>query len=158
MCTPNQDADARKLEDMTGPNIRAPHTVKTCLREASILYRMKEGYFALHDMPNTAYGAELILELDEGRVRIYKGDPPQFEPAIKLQAIGPVYALEPAGIIAAPTGRVLVRFDKGRVEDWAAGLAQCGYRVEQTLRYAPQAAWVRPSSGSIVDSIEHRAA
>lgn len=69
------------------------------------------------------------------------------------EAVGPVYR-KPGGEIAVPTGRALVRFaDSDRAEDHREDIAAAGFDLEQPLSYAPQAAWVRASSGKITDTL-----
>lgn len=69
------------------------------------------------------------------------------------QAIGPVYR-KASGEIAVPTGRALVRFaDADRAEHHRDEIAAAGFDLEQPLSYAPQAAWVRASSGEITDTL-----
>lgn len=68
--------------------------------------------------------------------------------------LGPVYRRDPGGGLAVPTGRALVRFSEGvAADDQRDELAKAGYAVEEILRYAPHAAWVRASSGEIADAL-----
>jgi hypothetical protein len=69
-------------------------------------------------------------------------------------AIGPVYRRVPGGDVVVPTGRILIRFDEGEVaERHRDDVVGAGYEVEQDLPYAPHAAWVRPVSGGIAESL-----
>jgi hypothetical protein len=66
----------------------------------------------------------------------------------------PRYRRVPGGEVVVPTGRLLVRFeDAERAADHAVDLADVGFEVDEVLSYAPQAAWVRPASGSVVDAL-----
>jgi hypothetical protein len=68
--------------------------------------------------------------------------------------VGPVYRRTHGGGIAVPTGRVLVRFGDGdSAEDHFQDLARAGYVVEATVRYAPQAVWVRARDGGIAEAL-----
>jgi hypothetical protein len=68
-------------------------------------------------------------------------------------SLGPVYR-KPGGEIAVPTGRALVRFaDSDRAERHRDEIAAAGFDLEPPLSYAPQAAWVRASSGTITDTL-----
>jgi hypothetical protein len=68
----------------------------------------------------------------------------------------PVYRRGDGGGVVVPTGRVLVRFAAG---DSAVAqrdeLAAAGYDLEEVLGYAPQAGWVRATSGTIADTLGH---
>ncbi len=58
--------------------------------------------------------------------------------------------------IAVPTGRVMVRFAEG--EDAGAHekrIKQAGYRIEQQLSYAPNAAWLRDTDDDIAGALSH---
>lgn len=67
---------------------------------------------------------------------------------------GPLYRRAPGGEVVEPTGRVLVRFDADdRADAHTADLAASGFEVDEVLSYAPQAAWVRPGSGRVVDAL-----
>ena len=67
---------------------------------------------------------------------------------------GPLYRRAPGGEVVEPTGRVLVRFGADeRAAEHEADLAAAGFEVDEVLSYAPQAAWVRPGSGRVVDAL-----
>ena len=68
--------------------------------------------------------------------------------------ISPVYALEPDGDRAVPSGRLFVRFEAGvqaitRSDD----LARAGYEVLDIPQYASQTAWVRATDGDIAAAL-----
>jgi hypothetical protein len=66
----------------------------------------------------------------------------------------PVYVLGSGGRIARPTGLVFVRFKIGVTpDDRARDIEDAGYEIEQTLDYAPEAAWVRAKTGDIADAL-----
>ncbi|HEX2273600.1 MAG TPA: hypothetical protein VHG90_06990 [Acidimicrobiales bacterium] len=68
----------------------------------------------------------------------------------------PVYRRGEGGGVVVPTGRVLVRFADGDSADAHRDeLAAAGYDLEEVLGYAPQAGWVRATSGSIADTLGH---
>lgn len=68
--------------------------------------------------------------------------------------IGPVYRRGEGGGVAVPTGQVLVRFPEDDSADaHREELAAAGYEIAQVLGYAPQAAWVRATSGSVADAL-----
>jgi len=68
--------------------------------------------------------------------------------------LGPVYALGPSGGRAIPTGQVLVRFKAGvKPSDREGDIRGAGYEIDEVLRYAPEAAWLRSRSGDIVEAL-----
>lgn len=68
--------------------------------------------------------------------------------------VGPVYRQARSGGLAVPTGRVFVRFAE---TDAAArheqALAEAGYEVEGVPSYAPHAAWLRATGGTVGDAL-----
>ncbi len=116
----------------------------------AVCYTRKPGYYAVHyKQPNTvASGA--IFQLNDGAIAVFLGEPNQSE----SDTLSPIYTIEPNNLLAVPTGLVFIRFAEGvDVESQREVINQAGYEVEQSLDYAPQAAWLRAQSGNIVDAI-----
>lgn len=65
--------------------------------------------------------------------------------------LGPVYRRAPGGDPVLPTGRILVRFDDDA--DRTAVLASAGYRLTETLGYAPEAVWARAADGGVIGAL-----
>jgi hypothetical protein len=66
-----------------------------------------------------------------------------------------VYGTTPSGSPQVPTGLVSIRFAEDvRAQDQRDRLATAGYEIVRVPGYAPHAAWVRATSGSIRDSLE----
>jgi len=66
----------------------------------------------------------------------------------------PFYGTSPSASPQAPTGLVFIRFADGEsAEAQRPRLAAAGYEIVRVPAYAPQAAWVEASSGSIRDSL-----
>jgi hypothetical protein len=65
----------------------------------------------------------------------------------------PAYELS-GGTPATPTGRILVRFkDAAALQASRKEIEAAGYKIEELLSYAPQAAWVRAASGDTAESL-----
>lgn len=117
---------------------------------SAVSYTRHPGYYAIrYNQPGkVAPGA--ILQLNEGAIAVFSGEPNQSE----KNTLSPVYTLEPNGSLAVPTGLVFIRFAEGvDVESQHEAINQAGYEIEQSLAYAPHAAWLRPKSGNIKDAI-----
>ncbi|WP_392531591.1 hypothetical protein [Nostoc sp. C117] len=138
--------------------IRVGSDAYSGLRERSaVSYNRKPGYYAVHyNQPGTvAEGA--ILQLNEGAMSttgcayaVFSGEPNQSE----KNTLSPIYTLEPDGSLAVPTGLVFIRFAEGvDVELQREAIERAGYKIEQSISYAPHAAWLRPQSGKILDAI-----
>lgn len=117
--------------------------------QSAVLYNRQLGYYAVHyNQPGTeALGA--VLQLNDGAIAVFQGEPDQ----PKTDTLSPIYALQPDGSLAVPTGLVFIRFVEGvDVESHREAIKQAGY-VAQSLSYAPHAAWLRAQSGKILDAI-----
>ncbi|WP_373529298.1 hypothetical protein [Nostoc sp.] len=134
-----------------------PQEIRIGSDSTAVCYTRKPGYYAVHyKQPNTvASGA--ILQLNDGAMSttgyayaVFSGEPNQLE----SDTLSPIYTIEPNNLLAVPTGLVFIRFAEGvDVESQREAINQAGYEVEQSLDYAPQAAWLRAQSGNIVDAI-----
>jgi hypothetical protein len=127
-----------------------PQQIRVGSLHSAVLYTRKPGYYAVHyNQPGTvAPGA--ILQLNEGVIAVFSGVPNQSE----KNTLSPIYTLEPNSSFAIPTGLVFIRFAEGvDVESQREVINRAGYKVEQSISYAPHAAWLRPQSGKIVDAI-----
>ncbi|WP_445633193.1 DUF4384 domain-containing protein [Nostoc sp. DSM 114161] len=127
-----------------------PQQIRVGSEGSVVSYTRQPGYYAIHyNQPSTvAPGA--ILQLNEGAIAVFSGEPNQSE----KNTLSPIYTLEPNGSLAVPTGLVFIRFAEGvDVESQHQAINRAGYEVEQSLTYAPHAAWLRPKSGNIMDAI-----
>ena len=113
-------------------------------------YTLADDLIATHSAQRDA--DQTLLSHEGGSIKI--------EPAeadvhgVDAAAIGPVYRAAQGGGVAVPTGRALVRFGDGdEARRHADELSAAGFDLEQPLPYAPQAAWVRASSGLIADTL-----
>ncbi|MCS7088183.1 MAG: hypothetical protein NZL91_05780 [Thermoflexales bacterium] len=88
-----------------------------------------------------------VMKLEAERLSVYRGAPG----ASMANALA-VYVLD--GLIAVPTGRVLVRFREGiRAHTFEAALRQLGYVIDEVIVYAPNAAWVRDAHGNVARAL-----
>jgi hypothetical protein len=126
-----------------------PNRVGAGTQRSGPAFSLKRGYYALH-RPDDTQAVEMVF--DDGTIAVVKGEPSQSR---GLQSsIGPVYELGPGGSVAVPTGAVFVRFHDGidaasRKQD----IERAGYSLQESLPYAPNAAWLKANSGSIADSL-----
>jgi len=88
--------------------------------------------------------------LKQPQLEYVKRKPESLQPPQQI----PSYELAGGGGAATPTGRVLVRFaDAPTRERRTKDIEAAGYRIEEVLAYAPQAAWVRARSGDAAESL-----
>lgn len=113
---------------------------------ASDMYALRGGATGLREAPLAT------LSADGGdSIRVYRGSPGPAarSAAAPAAAVLPVYSQAVGDGLAIPTGRVFVRFaDAIKAESRAAELKKLGYRIAQTLAYAPNAAWLEAEDGA----------
>jgi hypothetical protein len=112
-------------------------------------YALNSGYYALNYDPDSQPPANAIATIDG--IAIFAGEPSDPSSATA------VYSLS-GQAMAVPTGQVFVRFTKGSAQDQQAAIAAAGYQISETLDYAPEAAWLRASSGKTADALTQLAA
>ena len=118
------------------------------------VFQRRRDLYAVRRSPAAAT-AGAVASIPDGNttITIHKGEPPPSEGA--PAEVGPVYSAGPDGPLAVPTGRVLVRLSDGiRAEDRRAVFEAAGFRIDQTLSYAPQAAWLQPSQGGVAAALQ----
>ena len=121
--------------------------------EKAQAYKLLPRFYAVHGAREDAGGPEPLQTFSEENIAVFKGEPGETS-AAGSRNLSPVYALHPGGSMAVPTGQVFIRFADGvKVEDRSEEIEKAGYEVAQKLDYAPNAAWLHASSGSIADGL-----
>lgn len=116
----------------------------------AIFYTRKPGYYAIHYNQPSTVKVGAILQLNDGAISVFSGEPNQSEQGV----LSPIYTLKSNGSLAVPTGLVFIRFAEGvDVESQREVINQAGYKIVQSLSYAPHTAWLRAQSGNIADAI-----
>lgn len=125
-----------------------PREVRGGTQKPSAVYTRLADHYAVRR------GGAAAGEGDEG-VEVIRAAADEREGAAAGEEPRPVYALQPGGAKAVPTGRVFIRFEEGvTVGERRREIEQAGYEVAQALDYAPQAAWLRARSGRIADALK----
>jgi hypothetical protein len=134
-----------------------PAELRVGAGENAQVYKRLPGHYAVHGSREAAGGPEPLQTFEDGDVALFEGEPDAASISSAAAAAGklsPVYTLHPGGSMAVPTGQVFVRFADGvKAEDRGEEIEAAGYKVAQKLAYAPNAAWLRASSGSIADAL-----
>ncbi|MEH1786569.1 hypothetical protein [Nostoc sp.] len=127
-----------------------PQQIRVGSGHTAVSYTRKSGYYAIHYNQPSTVPAGAILQLNNGEIAVFSGEPNQSEKGI----LSPIYTLEANASLVVPTGLVFIRFAEGvDVESQREVINQAGYEVAQSFSYAPHAAWLRAKSGNIVDAI-----
>ena len=112
--------------------------------ESPAEFHHRPDYFAVHQARKRPAAGSVTTMADsaETRFAVFQGEP---GPGIDA---GPVYSSGRDGPLAVPTGRVFVRLAAGVTPDERrADFAAMGFEIEKTMSYAPNAAWLRPTTG-----------
>ena len=129
--------------------------VRALLASAPATLRTSGDYALADDLVAThsaRRGDDQALSHEGGHITIAGADADVH--GVDATMIGPVYREAHGGGVVVPTGRALVRFaDDDEARRHTDELAAAGFDLEQPLSYAPQAAWVRASSGLITDTL-----
>ncbi|MGF1938655.1 MAG: hypothetical protein RM347_030570 [Nostoc sp. ChiQUE02] len=127
-----------------------PQQIRVGGERTAVSYTRKPGYYAIHYNQPSTVPPGAILQLNEGAIAVFPGEPNKSEPG----TLSPIYTVQPNGSLAIPTGLVFIRFAEGvDVESQREVISRAGYEVAQSLDYAPNAAWLRAQSGNIADAI-----
>jgi hypothetical protein len=133
---------------------RYPQQVRASKEGTSSTYLRQPGYYAVHDRPPGCPAPDAHQLLNDGAIAIYQGDPGD-RTAAGEGTLGPVYALQPGGTPAVPTGLLFVRFADGvPAEARRPAFEQAGYEIVKSPRYAPHTAWVRSRSRDMAAALE----
>ncbi len=169
MTDKREKSEAAAADPLDGYPTRLRHSTEN----PGVVYVRASGLFALRGSvsPASRSAADaplLSLQTDGGdKISIYRGAPAPgttraramdgpraiavYELGRSASAKTPARAgrgANSSGGLAVPTGRVFVRFgDAIKAESRADELQKLGYRIAQTLAYAPNAAWLESIDG-----------
>ena len=116
-------------------------------------YERQDDLFAVHHAGAEALAAAVLI-LDDGRIAVLQGSPADYPFLLDATNLTPVYRLQPQGPPAVPTGLVLLRYDESiTAVSRTSVFMTLGYRVAQTLDYAPHAIWLSNVSGNVADAL-----
>jgi hypothetical protein len=142
------------MSTQSDPFAHYPQQVRAGKEGAAATYLRQPDYYAVHDRPPDRPAPDARQLLNDGAIAIYQGDPDD-RPDSGEGTLGPVYALQPGGTPAVPTGLVFVRFAGGvPAEARRSAFQQAGYQIVKSPRYAPHTAWVRSRSGDMAAALE----
>lgn len=128
-----------------------PRQISVSSRSGAQSYTLVPDHYAIHGLPPGSPSPNAAYRLDNGTIAIHKGSP---DHAVAQDRLSAVYALAPGGSLAVPTGLVFIRLAEGLdVRERSEEIKNAGYEMAETLTYAPNAAWLRPRSGSIADAL-----
>lgn len=133
-----------------------PQQLRLSTERSQMQYVQKPGYYAVHYGHPDAAPSNAIAVLDDGAIAIFSEDtvPASTHRLTTEITITPVYAIEPGGALAVPTGLVFIRFAEATsAETHRDAIQAAGYEIVDIPPYAPQAAWVRSQSGQVANSL-----
>jgi hypothetical protein len=131
-----------------------PDVLQIRTERDSLRYVQQPALFAVHgSLPNYLKSAVEAV-LDEDAITICRGKPvPSGDLPTSLK-ITPVYALDPHGPLAVPTGRIFIRFiPEVKAEDRRPDLEERGYTITHIPSYAAHTAWAQATNGDIATAL-----
>jgi hypothetical protein len=134
-----------------------PREVQSSTQRPSTVYTRLPDYYAVHHQhPDTHFSESAITRMgeDEDTIEVFLGEVDDLQCTASSGELSPVYAIQPGGTPAVPTGRVFIRFKNNvAVEDRIGEIEQAGYEIAQRNEYASHAAWLRARSGGIAEAL-----
>ena len=119
----------------------------------TVVYVLTSGYYAVHFKESVTTIPQAV-QIISNEIAIFQGEPGLPKQLTQAATITAVYALEPSGLMAVPTGQVMIRFAESvAIESQEAVIRAAGYEIAQTLFYAPHTAWLRATSGEVADAL-----
>jgi hypothetical protein len=121
---------------------------------ASLRYIKIPALFAVHGNLPAQLKSAVEATIEEGAITICRRE--QFTLGVPLSSlkVSPVYALDPHGPLAVPTGRIFIRFIPGvKAEDRRPDLAEHGYTITHIPSYAPHTAWAQATNDDIATAL-----
>lgn len=135
-----------------------PRKLAANSKEGAPTYTFVPGLYAVHRKQIEA-GTKPEYLLNDGKIAVFKVDSDRDVTTAEEGKVSPVYALTAGGSLAVPTGLVFIRLAAGlEVKALKDELSNAGYKVAETLAYAPNAAWLEPQSEDIADGLNGLAA
>ena len=130
-----------------------PEEFKVGVEPQATRYVVASGYYAVRgSLPAGQH--DVVSQLEDPDITICRGVPDDEIADAPSTPLVAVYHVGQAGPLAVPTGDVFVRFgDKESLQDKREAIEKAGFSINQVLSYAPQAGWVRPTSGEVHDAL-----
>ena len=134
-----------------------PREIRSGTQRPFTVYTLLPDHYAVHReqadiLPSDA--ATLAMSEAGRMIEVFRGEADESEQVASQAEVCPVYALQPGGTPAVPTGRIFIRFKENiPAQERRREIEQAGYEIAQAIVYAPHAAWLRALSGAIVDAL-----
>ena len=136
------------------PLLTFPETLQVSTEHASLRYIKIPALFAVHGNLPAQLKSAVEATIEEGAITICRREEVTLGVPLSSLKISPVYALDPHGPLAVPTGRIFIRFIPGvTAEDRRPDLEERGYTITHIPSYAAHTAWALASNGDIATAL-----
>ncbi|TKB76289.1 MAG: hypothetical protein E8D45_06375 [Nitrospira sp.] len=136
------------------PSNSFPKVLRIGTAQSSLRYRKVPQRYAVHGPLPPSLNVDIELVFEDGAITICRGRPPSPANLPAPLRVTPLYAADPHGPAAVPTGQVFIRFKPEiNAESRRRMVADQGYAMVQIPSYAPHTAWVQASNGDIATSL-----
>lgn len=127
-----------------------PLTFPASSRPSARRYRMRTDCFACPDDASHVAALPVLWSLPDEAIAVVAASPAAIDRPLP-EGCRPAYAFSDAESPAIPTGRIFIQ--RAPTLDLADSLQPLGYDVESVPGYAPHAAWIVASDGSIASAL-----
>ena len=136
------------------PLTRFPPTFSANTQQPSRRYVRQPDLIALHGPLTDSQRADVIVEIETDAIGIFRQDAVAVSSRSPDLVITPVYAIDPNGALAVPTGRIFVRFQPEiRLDELRRAIEDCGFVIVEHLPYAPNAGWLQAADRGIATAL-----
>ena len=126
-----------------------PERLRASTNRGDTFYTRVPDYYAAHQAADTA---DAVMTLKEEGIAVYRGEPDEGHG--DAASVTPVYALQPSGPLAVPTGQIFIRFPEGvAAASRHAEIVRAGYEIVKISPYTPHAAWLKSANGNIAQAL-----
>jgi hypothetical protein len=110
--------------------------------------------FAVHGLVPPALTTAVLYSFEDPAINVCRGEVSTVSALPANLSVTPVYRLEPNGPQGVPSGRVFIRFrSQVRITERQLELHGCGFTIQESLSYAPHAAWLQNKDGNIATAL-----
>jgi hypothetical protein len=135
---------------LNDPLASFPQRMTVTIEGRSRDYYRESDCFAIHGALPPALTTAVVFSFEDPDITVCRGHLSSIATIPADRIITPVYRLGQKGPQGVPTGRIFIRFQSSvRVLERLEDLQSCGFTIQETLSYAPHAAWLRSMDGRI---------
>jgi hypothetical protein len=139
---------------LNDPFSHFPLRITVEAQAVSRVYLRESDFFAVHGPVPPALTGSVLYAFDDPVINVCRGEGSVLSSLPSDLMLTPVYRVEPHGPQGVPSGNVFIRFKSQiPVERRREEIEACGFSIQESLSYAPHAAWLRSQDGNIATAL-----